>query len=51
MSIGFIHNFTQFVSLRALLGMAEGGLFPGMVIHDDINLAGLSNTDSLLPAT
>lgn len=31
MSIGLIHNFTQFVSLRAILGLAEGGLFPGMV--------------------
>jgi hypothetical protein len=31
MSMGFIHNFDQFVSLRALLGLAEGGLFPGMV--------------------
>lgn len=32
MCIGFIHNFAQFVALRAILGLAEGGLFPGMVI-------------------
>lgn len=31
MSLGLIHNFAQFVSLRAILGLAEGGLFPGMV--------------------
>lgn len=31
MSIGFVNNFAQFVSLRAILGLAEGGLFPGMV--------------------
>ncbi len=30
MGLGFVHNFAQFVSLRAVLGLAEGGLFPGM---------------------
>ncbi|KAF2736686.1 MFS general substrate transporter [Polyplosphaeria fusca] len=33
MCIGFIHNFAQFASLRAILGLAEGGLFPGMVLY------------------
>ncbi len=31
MCIGLIRNFSQFVALRAILGLAEGGLFPGMV--------------------
>ena len=31
MCLGLIHNFPQFVGLRAILGFAEGGLFPGMV--------------------
>ena len=31
--LGFVHNFDQFISLRALLGLAEGGLFPGMVLY------------------
>jgi MFS family permease len=31
MCLGFIHNFSEFVGLRAILGLAEGGLFPGMV--------------------
>ncbi|RYP65893.1 hypothetical protein DL771_008077 [Monosporascus sp. 5C6A] len=33
MCIGFVHNFDQFIALRALLGLAEGGLFPGMVLY------------------
>ncbi|CAI6331754.1 unnamed protein product [Periconia digitata] len=33
MCIGFIHPFPQFVGLRAVLGLAEGGLFPGMVLY------------------
>ncbi|KAK3356550.1 putative MFS transporter [Lasiosphaeria hispida] len=33
MCLGFVHNFAQFVSLRAILGLAEGGLFPGMVLY------------------
>ncbi|KAH7413925.1 putative MFS transporter [Phaeosphaeria sp. MPI-PUGE-AT-0046c] len=32
MCIGFIHSFAQFVGFRAILGFAEGGLFPGMVL-------------------
>ncbi|KAK0609400.1 putative MFS transporter [Immersiella caudata] len=31
--IGFCHNFDQFITLRALLGLAEGGLFPAMVLY------------------
>jgi MFS family permease len=31
--LGFVHNFDQFISLRALLGLTEGGLFPGMVLY------------------
>ncbi|PVH99822.1 MFS general substrate transporter [Periconia macrospinosa] len=33
MCMGFIHNVDQFIGLRALLGLAEGGLFPGMVLY------------------
>jgi len=33
MCIGFCHNFDQFIALRALLGLAEGGLFPAMVLY------------------
>ncbi|KAM7217667.1 MFS general substrate transporter [Rhypophila decipiens] len=31
--MGLVHNFPQFIALRALLGLAEGGLFPGMVLY------------------
>ena len=31
--LGLVRNFDQFVALRALLGLAEGGLFPGMVLY------------------
>ena len=31
MVLGFVRNFAQFVAFRAILGLAEGGLFPGMV--------------------
>jgi MFS family permease len=33
MSLGFVRNFSQFVAVRALLGCAEGGLLPGMVLY------------------
>ncbi|KAB5585047.1 putative MFS transporter [Coniochaeta sp. 2T2.1] len=33
MCLGFVHNFPQFLALRCLLGLAEGGLFPGMVLY------------------
>jgi hypothetical protein len=31
MCLGFVSNFASFVTVRALLGVAEGGLLPGMV--------------------
>jgi len=31
MCLGFIQNFAGFVTVRAILGLAEGGLLPGMV--------------------
>ena len=31
MCLGFVRNFAGFVAVRALLGVAEGGLLPGMV--------------------
>ena len=33
MSLGFVKNFSQFAAVRALLGIAEGGLLPGMVLY------------------
>jgi hypothetical protein len=34
MSLGFVRNFASFVAVRALLGVAEGGLLPGMVLQE-----------------
>jgi hypothetical protein len=31
MCLGFVRNFGSFVAVRVLLGIAEGGLLPGMV--------------------
>lgn len=31
MCLGFVKNYAGFVAVRALLGIAEGGLLPGMV--------------------
>lgn len=31
MCLGFVTNYAGFVAVRALLGIAEGGLLPGMV--------------------
>src|SRR5690242_9573481 len=31
MCLGFVRSFSSFVTVRALLGVAEGGLLPGMV--------------------
>ncbi|KAL4877908.1 major facilitator superfamily domain-containing protein [Aspergillus karnatakaensis] len=31
--LGFVTNFASFVAVRALLGIAEGGLLPGMVLY------------------
>lgn len=33
MCLGFVRNFSSFVAVRALLGCAEGGLLPGMVLY------------------
>ncbi|ORY16425.1 major facilitator superfamily domain-containing protein [Clohesyomyces aquaticus] len=33
MCLGFVKSFGSFVAVRALLGMAEGGLLPGMVLY------------------
>ncbi|KAK7182495.1 hypothetical protein DPSP01_010652 [Paraphaeosphaeria sporulosa] len=33
MCLGFVKSFGSFVAVRALLGIAEGGLLPGMVLY------------------
>ncbi|KAI9374216.1 major facilitator superfamily domain-containing protein [Aspergillus egyptiacus] len=33
MCLGFVRNFGSFVAVRSLLGIAEGGLLPGMVLY------------------
>ncbi|KAJ9145301.1 MFS transporter [Pleurostoma richardsiae] len=33
MCLGFIQGFSSFMAVRALLGLAEGGLLPGMVLY------------------
>ncbi|KAL4781725.1 major facilitator superfamily domain-containing protein [Aspergillus varians] len=33
MCLGFVRNFASFAAVRALLGIAEGGLLPGMVLY------------------
>ncbi|KAI0967220.1 major facilitator superfamily domain-containing protein [Xylaria arbuscula] len=33
MSTGFIKIYPQFVAIRALLGLCEGGLLPGMILY------------------
>ncbi|KAK0648728.1 major facilitator superfamily domain-containing protein [Cercophora newfieldiana] len=33
MCLGFVRNFGSFFAVRALLGVAEGGLLPGMVLY------------------
>ncbi|KAJ5550743.1 hypothetical protein N7535_001314 [Penicillium sp. DV-2018c] len=33
MCLGFVQNFASFAAVRALLGIAEGGLLPGMVLY------------------
>ncbi|KKK26893.1 putative MFS transporter [Aspergillus rambellii] len=33
MCLGFVRNFGSFVAVRAILGIAEGGLLPGMVLY------------------
>lgn len=31
--LGFVRGYGSFVAVRALLGVAEGGLLPGMVLY------------------
>ncbi|KAF4464145.1 MFS transporter [Fusarium albosuccineum] len=33
MCLGFVRNFASFAAVRAILGIAEGGLLPGMVLY------------------
>ncbi|OQD67124.1 hypothetical protein PENDEC_c044G06451 [Penicillium decumbens] len=33
MCLGFVRNYGGFVGVRAILGLAEGGLLPGMVLY------------------
>ncbi|KAJ6153745.1 hypothetical protein N7470_006704 [Penicillium chermesinum] len=33
MCLGFVQNYGSFVAVRALLGVAEGGLLPGMILY------------------
>lgn len=33
MCLGFVHGFGSFVAVRAVLGLTEGGLLPGMVLY------------------
>lgn len=33
MCLGFVRNFATFFAVRALLGLAEGGLLPGIVLY------------------
>ncbi|KAI1332371.1 MFS general substrate transporter [Xylariaceae sp. FL0255] len=33
MSTGFVKNFAQFTVVRAILGLCEGGLLPGMILY------------------
>lgn len=35
MCLGFVRNYGGFVAVRAMLGIAEGGLLPGMVCNDN----------------
>jgi sugar phosphate permease len=33
MCLGFVRSFASFAAVRAMLGIAEGGLLPGMVLY------------------
>jgi len=33
MCLGFVKGYGSFVAVRAILGMCEGGLLPGMVLY------------------
>lgn len=43
MCLGFVTGFGSFIAVRAILGMAEGGLLPGMVLY----LSGMYNRGEL----
>ncbi|KAH8681725.1 putative MFS transporter [Xylariales sp. PMI_506] len=33
MCLGFVHNFAGFAAVRAILGITEGGLLPGIILY------------------
>lgn len=33
MCLGFVRGYASFIAVRALLGLAEGGLVPGMILY------------------
>lgn len=33
MCLGFVTSFSSFVAVRAILGLTEGGLLPGMILY------------------
>jgi MFS family permease len=33
MCLGFVRNYSEFLAVRAILGVCEGGLLPGMVLY------------------
>ena len=37
MCLGFVRGYGSFLAVRALLGLAEGGLLPGMVRPDTLS--------------
>lgn len=43
MCLGFVRGFSSFLAVRAILGLCEGGLLPGMVLY----LSGLYNRGEL----
>ena len=43
MCLGFVKNKADFIAVRAVLGLTEGGLLPGMVLY----LSGLYNRAEL----
>lgn len=43
MCLGFVRSYGSFLAVRAILGLCEGGLLPGMVLY----LSGLYNRGEL----
>ena len=33
MCLGFVQNYAGFVAVRAILGLTEGGLLPGIILY------------------